>query len=109
MSARCPCCGGAIAATPVAREDLAGLVDSDSEVFAAIVRRLAWRPGQLVATRQLIEAAWGHDPEGGPLHADRVIRQTIMRHRHRLEPLGWRLKGALGAGGGYRLILARER
>ncbi|WP_295805918.1 helix-turn-helix domain-containing protein [uncultured Nitratireductor sp.] len=106
MSGRCPCCGGMMPPGAVPREEIVGRLETTSQVFRDAVRRLAWRPGHQLTSYELAEYIWKDDPNGGPDTADAVVRVTIRRERHHLEPLGWRIERRAGHGGGYRLILA---
>ncbi len=106
MSGRCPCCGGMMPPGPVPREEIVGRLETTSQVFRDVVRRLAWRPGHQLTSRELVDYVWRRDLNGGPDNADEVVRSTINWQRHKLETLGWTIVGRTGPGGGYRLILA---
>jgi hypothetical protein len=43
--------------------------------------------GGIVTQRDLIDAMWGDDPEGGPLDADGIMRQHIYSLRQRDYPI----------------------
>jgi len=44
---------------------------------------------------RLIHCVWGHDPDGGPLSAQRIIHLHIFHLRKRLRP-GWRIRNVHG-------------
>lgn len=50
---------------------------------ARVFNRLALVRGAIVPTKDLIEAAYGGEPDGGPLRAIANIRITIFRLRRR--------------------------
>lgn len=107
MTALCPCCGGSMPSGPAPREELAGLA-AGGAVSQSLVRRLARRPGHWVSTRELVEACYAHDPDGGPLSAAASIHITIMKLRPKLNCFGWTIEGSAGkrAHLGFRLVLA---
>ena len=74
-------------------------------IYLLIIRRLAWRPGNLVTTSELIEYIWQDDTSGGPLDASKSIWIAILRHRDRLSALGWRIENCRAR---WRLALARK-
>jgi hypothetical protein len=98
----CPTCGGTLTeALPAG--SLAGIFTG---VFAAIVEHLAQRAGRWVTSQALAAVVYADRPDGGPDDACGSIRVTISKNRHRVLPLGWRIEGHNGPGGGYRLVLA---
>lgn len=88
----CPCCGQPMPDKVVPREELVGRLETRSTVFLRIVRRLAWRPGNLVTTEELVEYIWSEDADGGPDNPLGVIHGTIHNHHHRLWRLGWKIE-----------------
>lgn len=63
---------------------------------------LAHASGHVLSTGDLIEAAWGDDPSGGPEAAPRTIRMHVRHLRELLAPMGL---GILCRGwNGYRLV-----
>jgi len=100
----CPCCGGPMPDGPTPREELAGLVVS-GPIKQAILRRLARRPGHWVSVHDLVEAAYGDDPDGGPLSAPVAVRGHLGHLRRLLPRFGWTIEREIHGYCGYRLVL----
>ena len=62
-----------------------------------------------VKCADLIDALWGDDPEGGPLHAEKAVHVYVCRLNKTLRAFGREIKGQRGRDGGYRLIRLPER
>ena len=48
-----------------------------------------------VPIERLIHCVWGHDPDGGPLLAQRIVHLHVFHLRKRLRP-GWRIRNGHG-------------
>lgn len=46
-----------------------------------------------VKYREIIEALWGDDEDGGPLCAENAVRVYVWKLNKKLRPLGWQVRG----------------
>lgn len=93
LAVPCPCCGALLDAA-----DPAALVHVVTPQGRRILERMLAGNGGPVASESLIDACYGHRPDGGPLNAKRVIQALICQNNARLRPYGWRIRGRLGRG-----------
>lgn len=58
-----------------------------------------------VKTVDLVDALYGHDPDGGPDHASHAVSAMIEHIRRRIAKYGWTIPPAMRGPGasGYRL------
>lgn len=88
---KCPLCGSVLeAADPhyVLRETAFG------PVAQRIVDRLLQSFGRWVYSEQLLQAAYGDDPNGGPDSGNNALRPNITHLRAKLKPLGYEIEFA---------------
>lgn len=97
----CPCCGAPMEADAVPREELASLIEKNSPVLHAIVRRLARRPGRMISVEELADYVWKDDSDGGPLEAVTAIHNAFYKGREAVQALGWDIECHYGR---YRLV-----
>lgn len=67
-------------------------------ILAAFFRR---RPADIISRDDLIDAVFGHHPDGGPIDADNYISVTIHNAKKRLPRIGLRMVGRVFYTRGY--------
>jgi hypothetical protein len=67
-----------------------------------IVDVIASRPNGITRP-QLIQAVYGGDPNGGPLHGN-VVSVLVHHANRQLRPQGYEITASRGRGGLYRLV-----
>jgi len=110
MSQACPCCGQALPADLGFRIDEAGIVLAGgrfarlTEHEAAVLAKLAEKPGRVISKDQLMAAVyWAADEDP---HV-KIIDVWICKMRPRLKPLGVVIETVWGRG--YRLLPSNAR
>jgi DNA-binding response OmpR family regulator len=101
MSARqlCPRCRAANASRPAIP------VASLTPVQRRLIGALAASPGKVVPYSDIVDAVWGHDPEGGPLDAEGNVHVQLFLLRRRLAKAGIAgVKIVAHPGRGYELV-----
>ncbi len=58
-----------------------------NETASRVLNRLRLAEGAHVSVRTLEDAAFGHRRDGGPEHAEKIVRLTIYRLRKRGFPI----------------------
>lgn len=98
----CPLCGQEM----VSEEIPEWLYERFPGLFGKIVRRLAKARtmNETVSMKGLIDAAYGDDPDGGPVHAAASISVTISRCRKDLQAVGWDIVGPKITRNGFALV-----
>ncbi|GAC1435824.1 MAG: hypothetical protein NVSMB51_05960 [Solirubrobacteraceae bacterium] len=69
-----------------------------SRMQAAMLDRLARRPGELLGSELLARAVWPGASESGPAEPKRALAAHAARLRATLRPFGWTVTGVRGAG-----------
>lgn len=92
----CPCCGSPMAVpgslmslkhVPLPRSERL-ILDMFIDAFP-----------REVATRSIVNALWGLDPNGGPIDPENNIAVFLSRTNRRLRSLGWRVAAPKGRNG----------
>ena len=100
MTRCCPNCGFPLAAAgPYGPDDL-NLRLSPQE--RKVLSRLIQARGGRVDMPQLVEAVYGHQPDGGPDRAHAIVKVRVSTLRSALDGTGWII--TKGWEGGHRLI-----
>lgn len=97
----CPCCGRPDIKVEEKTMVEAKLTPKERVLFSTIARRR----GDETTLSAIFDALWGDDPNGGPDHAENVIRQFVMRSRAKLAPFGFGIETVHGIG--YRLVTVK--
>ncbi len=84
--------------------DTAPLFQAFGGVQAMILRRLCFSPA---SSMQLADYCYANDPDGGPVHAQKCITNTINRMRPKLLLMGWMITSQQGRAG-YELHVAHD-
>lgn len=97
MTEICPCCGQQVAGRAEALIATIKLPKLQDRLARAMLADF----GHWVRWPKLLDAAYGDDPDGGPLTAQRTMAVHIFRLRHAIEPLGLMIENYPGVG--YRI------
>ena len=90
-----------MAESPLPVEEAARRAVQNSALMCEILDCLFRRPGDIVSAEEIASHAYRRQRRGGPNWARSSVAQTIWRNRKRLEPLGVKIRGYGGPGGGY--------
>jgi len=98
---KCPCCHGK---GTVEGLGLVRLFFAESETrHGRIIHALLHSP-QGRTRGQLIDAAWGLDPNGGPDNINNNLARQIYKAKEVLGPMGWTISNKGKWDGLYRLV-----
>jgi len=93
----CPCCNGR---GTIEHNVFDILTPSERNIYTAIWKRKA------LTIHQLVEALYGHRPDGGPEFADKSIHVIVSRLNKKLKAKGYQQRvhaDQRGAGAVYRI------
>jgi len=104
QSFSCPACGHGIGeAASVDHVKEAITAPAHRIIFEALSRKV----GSSVRRDMLLNRIYGDRPDGGPEHADTILKVQVSQLRRKIEPYGWTIsvsKGGSGQLAQWRLI-----